>query len=267
MTIEVLPAIRERSLEELAQAANEAHAEVMMHLHSAIHAAIRAGEAIHDAHLRLGLDGFGPWCEQNLDCRPSTAGGYERLAVYRDHLPPEIFQPFVGRDGRTRQASVGRALLYIKTMALPPLHDSLRPRYRAIPEDTKREMRRLAKIGVGVPQISDMLGVSRPTIYKYLNPDANKRYRERARQQNRERAQARRALRDQRIREEKERRAKGVGGNMGEAYSLVRRALQEVERSYRQAASAEIREYLRTATTHLHRAEDEISKALKGQAR
>lgn len=249
MSVDVVPSSR-RSLAELAEIANYEHQQVIIHLGSALHHAIKAGEALYEAHLQIGTEeGWRSWCKENLGISGSTAGRYERLAFYRDQLPPEAFEPYVDAGGTVRQPSANRAIeVYIR--GLPLIHDIARSR-RGSPE-LRAEVRRLRKQGVTYPDISEMLGISPNTIACYSVPGFEDRQIRKARERLRRRQAARRALAEQEERQRRDRLAKDNGGVLADAYSLVRRAIQKTD-----AGNA------RKALTYLHRAEDEIVKAMK----
>lgn len=241
-----------RTLGELAEIANREHEATLMALGSAIHAAIRCGEALLDAYRIVPRSEWSAWLGENVSFVRSLAHQYMRLANYKSHLPREVFEPWTRGDGRHFQPSVSRAMKYVA--GLPPLAPFHKP---LVGEEIKREIRRLRRTGLSYKNIGAMLGVSKRTAYVVCNPTSavernNRRLRAKA---------ARRALREQERRKARDNAAKAAGGSLKETYSLIRRAVDEAQRAFDVATEPEIRAAVNETMTKLHQAEDAISRA------
>jgi predicted transcriptional regulator len=129
--------------------------------------------------------------------------------------------------------------------------------------DTRRrpeleaEVHRLTGEGLSQKKIAAELGLSSGTVWRWLNPDAARR---RDREAARNTLRARRAL----LRQERDEQVRKHGGNLAEAYSLVRRALQELDRAAEdEDLERDARQEINAALARLHAAEDRIAKAVR----
>ena len=125
-----------------------------------------------------------------------------------------------------------------------------------IDEEARDEMRRLRREGLNYREIAARLEVPKSSVYRILNPAAHKRHLE---QQKRLTVAARRALRQK----EREADVRTRGGNVAEAYSLIRKALQELERAVELESDRDAKRHMQSGMARLHSAEDEIVKAVR----
>lgn len=134
---------------------------------------------------------------------------------------------------------------------------AVRSSYRADIADPTlvEEAKRLRGEGLTLTEIGDQLGFSRQAIGIWINHESR---RERDRRRSERSRRAAQALR----REELRQVARRVGGDLGESYSLIRKALDNLERASTQYSGG-ARSEIRSTMSSLHNAEDKIAKALK----
>lgn len=222
------------TLPELARGIEQEHQLVVQAGTSMIEHAIKAGEMLVEAKAKVEHGEWERWLLQNFpDRHPKTHRLYMRLATHQK----------IVRELNPARLSDAHALL------------AGRPQ-KAHAATVKDEARELRKRGLTYQQIADQLGVSTYAVQASINPkyDENRR---RRRQQ--ETAAGRRALH----RSERDRAFKAKGGALAEAYSLLRRALQEADRALETAKDRDVKAAVRTAITRMHLAEDELTKAVK----
>jgi DNA-binding transcriptional MerR regulator len=264
------------TLSELADIANSEHNAVGRALFEAVAHGIRCGEALLMAKRQLAAriegDALGQykvadgnrqvwdkWCDENIRFGSHYAGGYMRLAFYKDQLPPEVSLPFIGRDGKERSPSIARALNYVK--GLPPIFT---PRQKEVPPDERREIRELRKNGLSYRDISKLIGRSEQTVALVCDPERKRRQREAHNRWLRKRKAADRALREKTRDEAIAAAAKTTGGALAESYSVLRSKMAPaLDRAISEASDAEVRDALRDALAKLYQCEDKIALALK----
>jgi hypothetical protein len=217
------------SLNELAARANDAHQRVGDAIIQTLEAVIAAGDALLLAREQVGRGGWEEWVDENLDFGAHTARGYMRVAYHREHLAPILNgerQLPPAKNGR--RGAVASALLYLR--GLPTIEGARSTPY---PQDMKDEARRLVENGATQFEAAEILGVSRAVLRKWPGVGTGRvgmpagttraKLAERRRRANRDRA-ARKALREK----ERDRRARKIEGPGAEAYSLLRRAGQQL---------------------------------------
>lgn len=237
-------------LDVLAAAANARYRDMEASLVGAINDAVLCGEALLEAWSLVSQEEWAKWCGDHLDFTLQHAGSLMRLAHYKEQLPEEVLRPYVGRNGRTHQPSYTRALSYIK--GLPPLRPSARK--PLLLDAIRPEAKRLRKQGLSYPKIAGLLGVAELTVYRALNPEASKRYNENVRRRRKEASAARRALASQR--KQAERKLLAKASPLGDAYSHVRRALDELESL---SGDRRVEQWMAA----LYRVEDQLGEAMR----
>lgn len=247
-----------KTLAELAGIANTEHAALGANLSSALTHAIRCGEAIHEAHVRVGGAAWAGWVRENLAMSGSNASRFERLAVYRDLLPPEAMAPWQDASGRTFYPSPSRAMVYLRS--LPRLHKNIRD--NRTPDVVREEVVRLSAEGLSQARVAELTGVSRSTVKHIVDPAYEKRQRARDAARLKRRAAAERALAEQERLNQRASAARAAGGALAESYSLVRKLAQKADEA-RLQADPEARTALDRALAKIHQAEDLIGDALK----
>jgi hypothetical protein len=234
--------VDKRRLDELAHEIREGHADIKQTLERTLVRAIGVGKSLQEAKSILIRGEFGPWVEEDCGLVYSTATAYMRLAHYQAILPSGM--------------NVSEAVSYLR--GLPPADGRIPS--MPYPDEIRNEARRRKKLGHSATQIGKDMGIPTTTISKWC--DGSNKHKERARRamakRNLLRAEKREALRAQAARE-----AKTRGGSLGEAYSLLRRLAQELDRASAQYQSGDpIRKSLRAALSDIHTAERHISVAL-----
>lgn len=199
--------------------------------------AIRAGELLNEVRESMLAEkgAFKNWLAANFDGHYSTASGYMRLYALRDELKDD--------KGNWKYTGIDPALLAFSSAALSP--------------EAISEMRRLRRNGVQLEEIGRMFGIRKSTVHYHVA--ATERNRIKRLQRNR-RADANRAL-------ERERNAAWMDKQkdpLGEAYSLIRKAAQLMDRiSTDKDMSYERKRHLLEAMAALYKVEDEIVAASK----
>lgn len=244
------------TLAELAENANRECATVESSLAAAVYAAIRAGRFLREAHDRVVASSPGAWntwVEENVDINVAGAGQFMRLAAYETQLPREAFEPFRDTNGRLRLPTPARAMNYVR--GLPAL-----PRYnhKTLPSGLRDEAKRLRAEGVTIAETARLLGVAEGSVKNWTIPGYQQRAAKQARKRKRERDLAARALEKQR----EVAAAKAAGGDLGEIYSLLRKAADCAGRA-EATLTGETRVAVRDALTQIHKAEDNIGRAIR----
>lgn len=243
------------TLDELADAARRELSQTESHLVGALAHFIRYGEILLVARTLVPSGEWMRWCESIAN---SSGRTYEyktsvaamRLAHYKDHLPAEAFETWIDDAGRLLNPSPHRALSYVR--GLPVIN---RKGVVGHGESTRDEARRLRKAGLPYDEIGPMVGVSSTAVRMWCEPGAEAEYNKRRRAREREQRAAQRALRKEHERQERDRLARATGGEIADAYSLIRRALTAIDRAG-QAPDA---------IRHLHKAEEAIVEAMREQ--
>lgn len=246
----------ELTLGELAEGVNREAAEVEASLASAVYAAIRAGRLLLEARERVTATtpgGWMAWIEDNLGVGAVAVSHFMRLATYADALPVEAFQPYRDAKGRLRYPTPSSALNYVR--GLPAIR---RPDYKALPKEIGEEARRLRAEGATIAETARLLGIAEGSVKNYTIPGYRERCWKKANKRQQERKLAERALEKQR----EVAAAKAAGGDLSEIYSLIRKAADMAGR-VESRVTGETRAAVRDALTQMHKAEDNISRAIR----
>lgn len=238
-TLQVVPAMPV-GLAELAAQINTEHDAVKTGARRTIELAVACGESLLRAKELVPEGQFGNWLEENVVLKRQTAYSYMRLARHRDRVLAGDFETI--RDAIAGIAGFGD------------------PRTNRLSAEQKYEMVRLAsEDGKNIYEVAEVLGVAPSTVW-YWSSDKNRAMRgtERRRRKARQKA-AELAL----VREENARFVMKVGGPTADAYSLLRKAEQALDKALRTASMDRARHrVLSSALTRLYNAEDEIVIAL-----
>lgn len=231
----------EPTLGELAKIANDAHASASAAAQTALDYAFRAGDALLSVREQLPHGEWESWVERNCTFARHTAGVYMRLARYQQLLPAHITTQ--------REAQV-----YLRGV-MPSTNSA-----SALSDEIRDEGLRLLRSGMRKNDVAEALGVSRWTVQRWAG---GKKGLDRERRKAAVRARrARAALR----RDERAKEIKAKGGSAAEAYSLIRKAAQELDRAHADASDSAARQALSDAQRGLHKVEDDIALALKVSA-
>jgi transposase len=223
------------TLDVLARRVRQEHMLVLEAGSMVIRHAVAAGEALLAAKAQVEYGQWEGWLAENFpEANPSTPRAYMRLARYADQLVDA--QPTTIRG------------------ALRTLADAEAPDTRRNPI-VVAEARKLKLAGYTVQQVAEEIGVSKSTAYWWLNPSKEKAKRAKEKSQG---MAARRALN----RRKRDAQVKKAGGSVAEAYSLVRKALRELEDAIGVEENREAKRAMQQAMDRLYRAEDMIVKAV-----
>lgn len=234
------------SLAELAAETNEQYKLGVDALRRSWEHGIRTGEALLEARSRhTGNGDWLKWCEENLEFGYRDAARFMRWAHYKDQVP--VAEPYTQR--REREVLHGLPALPRNTWRF------------VIEEGVRDEAVALWKGGMTKVQIAKKLDISKDSVDRFVRPDAYaKKKMLAARERRRKQAAATKAL-EQKERAESVRRC---GGDVSVAYGQLRKAAAAIDAALPEAATPEIRACLRAALSHVHKAEDEIGKAVRG---
>lgn len=233
------------TLTELAATANAEHGLAIGAVTKAVEHAIRAGDALIAARRQVPRLQWTQWCEANVDIGSATIFRYIRLATYADQLPKR--EPL----GIDAAYELLRGLPHLSTVyGVHNLTD--------IPEDVLEEVRRLRAEGVAWMAAAQVVGFPYVVVRRRLDPAFARQQKSYTNSHSRKKREAARAL----AREQRDAAVKKIGGNAANAYALIRRAAVELDRSFETAQPHE-RGPLRDALAYVHKAEDEIVKALR----
>jgi len=232
------------SLDELAARANAEHLAVERHLSDALIHALRAGQALLEAKSRHAAAGdWRTWCESNMSVSYRACARYIRLAFYADDVKKA---PVGGVK------SAERAIAHLP--AVPNITTHIAPVV-----DLESDAKRLRGEGFSVAEVAEILEISTGSVWRLTVPGAVEKSRISARRRSQQRTAARRALAEK----QKAEAIRKAGGNIATAYSYVRKAAAELDAALGDATSPEVRQSLRAALAGVHKAEDEIGKAVR----
>lgn len=241
-TVEVLdPGVR--SLAELAAEAQNEYDAGMGAALDALQHWIRAGDALRAAKQQVIPGSWLKWLDDNFRGQRSKAQKLIRFATYKD---------LIAAEGIT---SVDVASRYLR--GLP----DATPRGIHRPENDllRAEVSRLIQGGMTHRAVGELLGVSRYTIYRWQDPERARRV---GREYMAKRRAAERATRIEGQSARQDAAVRRIGGSVADAYSMIRKTAQVVDRACGDADNREVRAALSAALTKLHHAEDEIVRAL-----
>lgn len=264
MTMLVRPSqdLSDRTNGQLAEMAVSEYAHLLEHLSGAIQRGIALGEIILEVRSRMEYQEWSKWLKDTLNIGSTTGTNFARLAKYSDRLPPEIFQPKKGRDGRTIQPSISNAVRYLQSISMPALGPG--GTRRKIDPKIDLEVKRLRDTGMLQREISDLLGISQQMVSLLLQSKEDRTIvNKRSRQLASQRRQERRRLKQFRKMEETAVLAREAGGAISEAYSLIRRLAQKIETAKSQEPEVYLKNILQRSLLQVYRAEDELSQVLR----
>lgn len=191
-----------KKLRALAEYANAQHAAAFEAGRQAIEHAINVGTAMIEARSLVQKGHWHDWMEQNVEMNVSMVYNYIRIAEYAD----EVRAADVPTLRAARQMLVGKKSK----------------------ESQRRDLVKLDAVrlykqgGRSQAEVAEIFGVCQTTLWRWINPQKAEKYDRRKRRRT---MAERRALK----RQEQHRRVVEAGGDISQAYSLVRRALQSLE--------------------------------------
>lgn len=236
---------RVATLDELAATANREYRLANASATTAVGHAIACGEALLAARKRIPMGEWQMWCAGNVSEMSKTCiARYCRLARHKHEFS-------VGE-----YATIAGAVDYLAQLSPPsPLKGVLDPRMKLDVD----EARRLRRQGMSYASIAEILGVSYSTVRLHLIPSERQKHREKI-QRHRDMIRAARLAARAKIRDDAVRRR---GGLPAEAYAALRRCALIVDQAMRGVDDASERSRLAAALGFVHKAEDEIVRALR----
>lgn len=218
------------SLDELVEVANAQHSLAQEAGRRHLLHAMEAGEALTAARDLIARGGWERWLDEHFAASRKTARLYMRMAACRDMLEAADID------------SISEAATLIAGAQSPR-------------EQRKAHGVDLLERGWSINDVASFLDVDRTTVQSWRSPTRQAAIRRRN-----ARARRTRALTE---REERASAAKAAGGSAAEAYSLIRRALQQAQRAHDDASTREERAALTDCLHALQEAEYAIGSALR----
>lgn len=213
----------------IAESANESHRKCIEAARESVMHAVGAGQALHRLRESCANGEWTKAVNDLCDFSISTAYVYMQIALHKDRLPDCIEGP---GQARAYLDSIGATSAYKTELRRGPRSD-----------ETRSLVLALADTGTPLRQIERETGVSRATVRRWLDPEADKRWRERKKSLKRRRQMAEEALR----RDALARKAKERGDSVGKAYSLSRGLEQALQAAIDKSADPELRARLAEA--------------------
>lgn len=239
--LRVVPEHEQLTLDDLAAEINREAQNIMGSARERIDAAIRIGERLLSAQQLVSsaghMDAAPSWYDWlgTVNVHRTTAYRYMRLAKHADEVRAGEFD---GIDPAIESLSAGR---------------------KARRSNIEREemVRMASQQGMTIEQIAESLGVSKSTVW-YWTSDKNRKRRGSQRRATHARQRVASMRREAKV------LSKSIGGSIDNAYGLLRRTEQQVDRVLsRKTVPRDARIALRRALGHLHAAEDEIARAMR----
>lgn len=236
-----------RPTDDLAATANHEHEQALNAANAMVRHAMNAGDALLAAKAQTAPGQWTRWLAAQFVASPETANVYMSLAHHREAI-----------EANTEVKSISQARRYLREIGAVREEHGSHGRGVYVTEAVREEARAMKREGRTYKQIADALGTHVSTVHGWCNPDTIGNRRTRQAKSKAHRREVARALR----RQERDRAAAKMGGSVAEAYSMVRKTAQAVDRACEASEDREVRAALNTALTKLHAAEDAIVRAL-----
>lgn len=240
-SVEVVEIVQANTLDELAELIETQINCSSFALRVSIEHAIAAGKYLLAAKELVERGKWKAWLAERFGAsRVWSLNMYMRVAAYEDEVRANGYIDLAQAHAALR----GRA---------PSNHSRFRSSIRTLDRD---ELKNLKNQGASYRQLEEQFGVSKSAMWKLLNPERSKNL---MRARKAKYRAAERALR----REQDASVVKKAGGRISEAYSLLRRALQELDAAVPEATDIDVRRGLNGAIRDMHSAEDKIAQAVR----
>lgn len=256
MSIEVLE-VGQPTLGELAETINREHGQVEQAGIAMIEHAILAGEALITAKKMCGEGNWLSWVAANFDATSYTAACYMRVAHQAEAVRSSGESTFSG------------AYLYLRQKGLPGPTPSGGRNGKGYPDEMRAEAERLRDEGMEYRGISTVLGVSRATARRWLDPEYNNRtlahvakHKAARRDEIAAERKAKRQEAEQREAQRIARAARAAGGSIAKAYALAESLQDAIGLAHAEAVDREAKEALSLAGAHYRRMRDQVVRAL-----
>jgi predicted transcriptional regulator len=241
--VEVL-APGQQSLGELATTINREHALAVQAAQSMLSHGLKAGDALNAAKVQMPHGSWLPWLEENTNVSRPTAQTYMRCAYYRDQLE-------------------AAGIIGVKTA------DRFLRGFPAIPRsgswvraEIALEARRLHRAETSPSDIAEILGISRNSVYRYINPAYEARVRTASRNWHRRQAAAQKALAAQERERTIKRAVLSAPKEAQRVYAASEKLQDDLGAAHAAATDSEARAALSRAGEHYRKMRDEIVRAL-----
>lgn len=212
---------------------------------SAVEHAIACGEALLQAQAGVPDGKWGKWCAENVpEINFTTVTKFCRLAAHKDQIAAGEF------------TTIDRAMNYLHQLAIPARPTG--PKRRVAKIDVG-EARKLRDLGMSYVDIGDVLGVSHQCVALHLDPERRKR----KKANERRRAQELRAAREALAARQRDQAVRKTGGLPADAYALLRKCALTIDKAIGATEDSAERTKLTAALGYVHKAEDEIVRALR----
>lgn len=221
-------------LVELAMLANTEFVALGVAVRTSLDHAMKLGAVLDDAYQLVPVEHWRAWVEENFHGSFDVACYCRRLHRYRDQLPNEL----VGVDAALK-------FLQAAGLELP----------RAWKFIDRNEVQALRRAGLTYREIADALGASQGAVWEVVNVGPARDRRRRLRKKSRE---AQKALE----RQEQERAAKRVGGDVSKAYSQYRLLAETLHTVIGRAPSKDAKREAEVALQSLYKCGDAINRAI-----
>lgn len=232
----------------LSQLAVDAEKQYRLATESASHAvahAIACGDVLLVAQAQVPPGQWGRWCRANVPTiNETTIQKFCRLAAHKDAIATGEFP------------TIERAMGYLRALGVPPRPSGPMRSYKTFDHD---EARRLLAKGKTYKEVGEILGVSDQTIALHLNPTRMKQKKDYMRRISREKRAAKNAL----IVQQRDKTIRSTGGLPAEAYALLRRTALVIDKAIGKTEDSAEKVKLTAALGFVHKAEDEIVRALR----
>ena len=205
------------SRSELADIFNREHGLALQAVRATVLHAIQAGEALLAAKDQTRPGQWTRWLKDVFTASPETANVYMLLAHQKAEIlaNPEI-------------QSVSQARRYLREIGKVREEHGSQGRGVYVSEAIRDEARALKSEGRTLGEIAAELGFAVSTVHGWVNPESIAQRRTRQRRTKARRRAAQRALKLH----EQDRAVRKAGGPVAEAYSLTRKAGQQLQRAF-----------------------------------
>lgn len=235
------------TLDALAATANREHELCEKAGASMVEHAIRAGSALNAARESVPSGGWEAWVRRECGLSPAQARRYMQLAVHRDAVL------------RSGADSINQAVQWLADNNQTQIR---RSGVAGHPEWKRDAARKMAQEGTRQVDIARELGVSRPTVCLWVNPEAYRKHRASTARRNRRLRAERAALRERERQQAVKEAVRQAGGALAEAYAMAERMQDVIGQAHREATDTEARVALGRAGEHYRKMRDEIVRAL-----
>lgn len=244
MSVVIGEVLSSEPIDKLIEQANQEHHLVEKTLGQALDHVIKCGGLLAEIRDQIGKSGgWEDWVEDNFDGGRVVASYYMRISEYQDLV--------VGLP------NVSQAMKSLRGM--PALRRSGTNKYS---EEVREEARALTGSGMSRREVSSIIGVSRQTVDRWVDPEALRRHRDQVRKAQAARREEARRKKEEAKQRAATREARRVGGALAESYSLAYKLEAPLALAQREASDPKVRKILTEAIRLHHKMLDDVVEAL-----